>query len=73
LKSITKDSIGESKGWAIKTSGDTSEYKAMTKNKDTVNYGYIILKSLVWKGWTLVYHNKQWCSIYIGHGYKTTS
>ena len=45
----------------------------MTKNKDTVNYGFIILKSLVWKGWTLVYHNKQWCSIYIGHGYKTAS
>jgi hypothetical protein len=53
--------------------GDISEYKAMTKGKDTINYGYICIKSLVWKGWTLVYHNKQWSSIYIGQGNKTRS
>lgn len=53
--------------------GDSNEYRAMSKNKDTVNYGYITIKSLVWKGWTLVYHNKQWSSIYIGSGNKTSS
>lgn len=46
----------------------------MSKNsKDTVNYGYICIKSLVWKGWTLVYHNKQWSSIYIGQGSKSST
>ena len=28
---------------------------------------------MVWKGWTQVFHNKQWCSIYIGSGNKTKS
>ena len=45
----------------------------MSKAKETVNYGYICIKSLVWKGWTQVFHNKQWSSIYIGSGNKTKS
>ena len=53
--------------------GDCNEYRGMSKNKETVTYGYICIKSLIWKGWTQVYYNKQWCSIYIGHGHKTTS
>jgi len=27
----------------------------------------------VWKGWTLVYHNKQWSSLYVGQGAKSSS
>ncbi len=73
LKPISKDKVGDSAGWALKIIGDANEYKAASKNKDTVNYGYIAIKSLVWKGWTLVYHNKQWCSIYVGQGNKTSS
>lgn len=73
LKPISKDRIGTDNGWALKIVGDTNEYRTMSKAKDTVNYGYICLKSLVWKGWTHVYHNKQWCSIYIGQGNKTSS
>ena len=45
----------------------------MSKGKDTINYGYIVIKSLIWKGWTFVYQNKQWSSIYIGDGNKTSS
>lgn len=44
----------------------------MSKNKDTINYGFICLRSLIWKGWHTVYHNKQWISIYIGSGMKST-
>ena len=73
LKTISKDQLGGERAWALKTVGDTNEYRAMSKNKDTINYGYIAIKSLVWKGWTLVYHNKQWSSIYIGQGNKTSS
>lgn len=74
LKCISKDKLGkEDDAWALKIVGDTSEYRTMSKAKDTVNYGYICIKSLVWKGWTLVYHNKQWSSIYIGNGNKTCS
>jgi radial spoke head protein 4A len=73
LKPISKDKLEDERAWALKVIGDTNEYRAMSKNKDTVNYGYIALKSLVWKGWTLVYHNKQWSSIYIGQGNKTSS
>jgi len=57
----------------LKIVGDTNEYKTMSKGKDTINYGSIIIKSLVWKGWTLVYQNKIWSSIYIGDGNKTSS
>lgn len=73
LKSIAEDRCGKEDAWALKIAGDTSEYKAMSKGNETVNYGYICIKSLVWKGWTLVYHNKQWSSIYIGSGNKTAS
>lgn len=73
LKPISKDKLEDERAWALKVIGDTNEYRAMSKNKDTVNYGYIAIKSLVWKGWTLVYHNKQWSSIYIGQGNKTSS
>lgn len=57
--------------WAVKIVGDTSEYRTMSKGKETINFGYVCIKSLVWKGWTQVYHNKQWSSIYIGSGNKT--
>ncbi len=45
----------------------------MTKNKDYINYGFISIKSFVWKGWTLIYHNKQWSTLYVGYGCKTSS
>lgn len=73
LKPIAQDKCGKDDAWALKIVGDTSEYKTMSKGKETVNYGYVCIKSLVWKGWTLVYHNKQWSSIYIGSGNKTAS
>lgn len=73
LKSISQDCCGEEEAWALKVVGDTSEYRTMSKAKETVNYGYVCIKSLVWKGWTMVYHNKQWSSIYIGSGNKTKS
>lgn len=73
LKSISDDKLNGEAGWALKVVGDASEYRALSKNKETVNYGHICIKSLIWKGWTQVFHNKQWCSIYIGHGQKSTS
>lgn len=45
----------------------------MSKNPtDQINYGFICLRSLVWKGWHTVYHNKQWINIYVGNGFKAT-
>lgn len=44
----------------------------MTKNVEYVNNGYIHIKSLIWRGWNFVYHNKQWISVYIGNGNKYT-
>lgn len=45
----------------------------MSKNiNDSVNYGYIHIKSLVWRGWNMIYHNKQWTTIYIGNASKHT-
>lgn len=73
LKPVSSDKLGGEKAWAIKILGDTNEYRTMGKGKETVNYGYICLKSLVWKGWTLVYHNKQWASIYVGQGNKIST
>jgi len=37
-----------------------------------VNYGFICLKSLIWKGWYTVYHMQQWINIYIGNGIKAS-
>jgi hypothetical protein len=71
LKPLSRDRLNSEPAWAVKVVGDTSEYRTMTKAKDSVNYGYVCIKSLVWKGWTLVYHNKQWSSIYIGQANKT--
>lgn len=45
----------------------------MSKNpNDQLNYGIINLRSLIWKGWNTVYHNKQWINIYIGQGFKSS-
>jgi hypothetical protein len=45
----------------------------MSKNpNEQINYGFICLRSLVWKGWHTVYHNKQWINIYAGNGFKST-
>jgi hypothetical protein len=43
------------------------------KQADKVNYGFIGLKNTIWKGYTTVYHNKQWVSIYVGYGFKTNN
>lgn len=73
LKPISDDkTVFDKAAWTLNTYGDCSEYKAMSKNKDTINYGYICLRSLIWKGWHTVYHNKQWISIYVGYGMKST-
>jgi hypothetical protein len=37
---------------------------------DLVNFGFICIRSLVWKGWHVVYHNKEWISLYVGLGWK---
>ena len=58
--------------WCIKAHGDTCEYRTMSKAKDTINYGFISIRSLVWKGFCLMYHNKQWTSMYVGNGFKCT-
>lgn len=58
--------------WRISVAGDTSNYRAATKVADKVNYGVISIKNTVWKGHTTVFHNKQWASIYIGYGAKTS-
>jgi hypothetical protein len=42
----------------------------MSKNADYVNYGFIHIKSLIWRGWHFIFHNKQWSTIYIGDGNK---
>lgn len=44
----------------------------MTKNVEYVNNGYVHIKSLIWRGWHFVYHNKNWLSIYVGNGNKYT-
>jgi hypothetical protein len=56
----------------LKKYGDCSDYRGMSKNtNDFVNYGFICLGSLVWRGWYTVYHNKTWTSIYVGYGFKS--
>lgn len=73
LKPITKDIMKNGQGgWAAKTFGDCSEYRAMAKNKEQINYGFVCLRSLIWKGWNTVYHQKQWINIYIGNGVKAS-
>ena len=69
LKPLSQD---KENSWAIKKIGDCSEYRAMTKAVDYTNFGFIHIKSLIWRGWHLIYHNKQWSTIYVGNGSKHT-
>lgn len=69
LKPISKDGPY---GWAIKKVGDCNEYRAMTKNVEYINNGFIHLKNLSWRGLHFVYHNKQYSSVYFGDGNKYT-
>ena len=71
LKPISQDQHNGKNLWAIRTLGDTCQYRALSKAKDQVNYGFISIRSLAWKGWTLIYHNKQWSTLYIGNGFKS--
>lgn len=59
-------------GWKINTYGDSNNYKPLAK-EGTVNYGFIAIKSNIWKGWTLVYHNKKYTSLYVGAGFKSSN
>jgi hypothetical protein len=57
--------------WKLSIVGDTTNYRAPGKQADKINYGFVSLKSTVWKGHCTIYHNKQWASIYVGYGFKT--
>ena len=73
LKSICQDKFkNDQVGWTAKCYGDCSEYRAMAKNKEQVNYGFVCLRSMIWKGWHTLYHQKQWINIYIGNGVKAS-
>ena len=51
--------------------GDTNTYGRLAK-EGSVNYGFISIKSNIWKGYTHVYHNKRSTSVYIGSGFKSS-
>lgn len=73
LKPLSKDTAGSIPAWTVKKYGDCTEYKAMSKNpEDTVNHGLICIRSMIWRGWHTVYHNKQWITFYVGSGTKST-
>ena len=50
LKPISGDCLGKDEAWALKVVGDTSEYRAMGKGKETINYGYVCIKRLGLEG-----------------------
>jgi len=58
LKPIAKDSKDGDSAWAIKKVGDCNEYRAMSKAVEYTNSGYVHIKSLIWRGWHLIFHNK---------------
>ena len=72
LKPISSDNKGNNAAWTIRRYGDCTEYRAMSKNNETTNYGFICLRSMVWKGWHTIFHNKQWINVYIGFANKST-
>lgn len=72
LKPVGEDKLKNGQcAWTLKSYGDCNDYKAIGKSKEEINYGFVCLRSLVWKGWHTVYHQKQWINCYIGNGMKT--
>lgn len=37
-----------------------------------VNYGFISIKNNIWKGFTHLYHDNKYTSIYVGSGFKSS-
>jgi hypothetical protein len=57
LKPISQDTNLGAKAWKLRTLGDQSDYNPLAKNQnDKVNYGVIVIKSLVWPGLVNVAH-----------------
>ena len=55
LKSINLDRFEGRKAWQIRVVGDQTDYNPLSKNQtDKVNYGVVVIKSLVWPGLTTV-------------------
>ncbi len=72
LKSLQKDKSREglSDAWILSVAGDASYYLSQD-GKKSKNNGIIVLRSVIWKGFTLVYQDKFQQSLYIGHGFKS--
>lgn len=55
LKSIKLDSLDGKKAWQFRVVGDQTDYNPLSKDPTSkVNYGVVVIKSLVWPGLTNV-------------------
>jgi len=72
LKPITQDKPvgGYKNAWKLKVYGDYASYNSLGKEPTKTSYGAVSVKSIIWPGAVTVYNNKQWQSLYVGHGFK---
>eukprot|EP01016_Furgasonia_blochmanni_P049296 TRINITY_DN7467_c0_g1_i7.p1 TRINITY_DN7467_c0_g1~~TRINITY_DN7467_c0_g1_i7.p1 ORF type:complete len:482 (+),score=133.08 TRINITY_DN7467_c0_g1_i7:97-1542(+) len=77
LKPISQDKApkGYEQAWTLKISGDMTNYGANSLKVKNVNYGNIIIRSIVWPGSVLICQNGAagaivYTSVYVGYGFK---
>lgn len=72
LKSITLDSRvkGGLPAWTVKLCGETESFGTAKNPNDKVNYGTVVVKSLLWPGAYTFFNAGRWMQIYVGDGLK---
>ena len=77
LKAINEDKGLEKFGiegcWTARTYGSTQVFNNVGKEEGTTScYGVVALRNPHWPGWVTAASNKQFASIYIGYGCKSS-
>ncbi|EGR29011.1 radial spoke head protein, putative [Ichthyophthirius multifiliis] len=67
---LDKPPQGYESAWAIRSYGDLFNYRQLSRENESQNYGYLAIKNLVWPGSVTIYHNKKWFTFYVGQGIK---
>ena len=61
---------GKQKPWTVKLMGDKSEYQDPAKPTKKLNYGVVVVRSLLWPGSYSFYHMGRHLNVYVGNGHK---
>lgn len=75
LKGISEDkpyeALGYTSNWTVQLCGQSISINLIGKQEgQSVIYGVVLLKNLVWPGASTVGYRGGWTNIYVGYGHK---